>query len=276
MAGATIVKFQQAIHDLKESWYFRFWAVIWLVGVIVTFASFVVLVAQDRQVAETWYEFSPTMNFPNFHFRVDRASARTFYSMSCTQPDGSAVQFVPCADPTMDGDTTRCRAIQPTVPATAMRHDRLMRSLNCQFITNGTGPEGDIMAFEVEGQYTFAETDGAGDTATWFGPNNNTWLDMKKKVVQLKGFNLEVWDVVPIYHSTYWTQQAYNVTIMIGEFVTLHIQPKELYSGWLVYGAIGGTGFFMVIIQTILMALLGICLSNNSVFLSSGAPNAAS
>jgi len=274
MAGETIEKFKQAIHDLKESWYFRFWAVLWLVGVIVTFASFIVLVSADRKVAVNWFEFSPPMNFPNFHFRVDGGSQRFFLTMNCIQPDGTPIQWVPCADP--NTDTTRCRAIHPTVAATMSRDNRMARSLNCQFTTNGTGPEGDIMAFEVEGPMTFAETDGAGDVATWFGPNSNTWLDMKRREITVKNFDLTLWDVVPIYHSTIWNPQNYNATVMIGEFLVQYINIREMYSGWLVYGAIGGTGFFMVIIQTILMALLGICLSNTSVFLNSSGPNAAS
>jgi len=58
---------------------------------------------------------------------------------------------------------------------------------------------------------------------------------------------------------------------MIGEFLVMNIQPKEMYSGFLVFGAIGGISFSMLIISSIIMIILGFFLSNNSTFLNSAA-----
>jgi len=269
MTGETIEKVKQIVNDLKSSWYFRIWSVLWIVVILVTFSCLVIIIKKDRRVNETWIEFSRQMPFPNFHFRVDRASSQTFYSMDC-EFDGTPLQWQQCADP-QDSNTDSCRAIHPISPAVANHRDRLTRSINCNFLTNGTGPEGDIMAFELEGEHIFSQTDGAGDTATWFAPNSMTWLIMKKKLFQFnKDTEIQIWDTTPIYHSTIFHANNFNVTVMIGQFIVEHIQPYEMYSGWLVFGAIGGVGFFMAIIQTAVMIIFGLVLSNNSTFLKGG------
>jgi len=269
MAGQTLEQVKQVFHDVKTSWYFRFWALLWIVGVIVTLVSFGVMVGTDRRVNENWFEFQHQIDFPNFHFRVDFASQRYFTGMSCNDSNGP-ISFYPCDNAQRDGDITRCRAIHPTTPAVASFRDHGQRQISCFFTTNGTGPEGDIMAYELEGHDVFSETDGGGDTATWFGPNSMLWLTMKKRVFEWKNIKISAWDTVPIYHSTLHVPQQYNVTVMIGEFLVQYIQPREMFSGWVVYGAIGGTAFFMVMIQTIVMIALGICFANTSTFLSEG------
>lgn len=271
MAGETLEKLKQIGHDIKNSWYFRFWGLLWVVGVVITFAAFVVVVATDRHVNETWMEFSPTMTFPNFHFRVDRMSTQTFVNNIQCMFNGQMLAPQQCDRPE-DSSMTQCQAIHPTQPAQMQRGDRFQRSINCTFQIQGTGPEGNIMAFELEGRNIFSQTDGGGDTSTWFGPNSMLWLVMKKKIFTWKSFEVDVWDTVPIYHSTIFTQQNYTVNVMIGEFLVMHITPKEMYSGWVVFGAIGGTGFFMTILCAIVMIFLGICFTNNSTFLN---PNAA-
>jgi len=275
MAGQTLEQVKQIVHDVKSSWYFRFWGILWIVGAIITLVSFSVMVATDRQVNESWFEFQHEITIPNFHYRVDFAAVeRTFTSMACNDSNGP-IPYYPCEDTQRDGDITKCRAIHPTAPATADFRNHHARAINCQFTTNGTGPEGDIMAFELEGQYIFSETDGAADTATWFGPNGMLWLNMKKRIFEWKNIEVQVWDTVPIYHSTIWNPQNYNVSVVIGEFLVMYIKPKEMFSGWIVYGAIGGTAFFMLIIQTIVMIFLGICFANTSTFLTGGQAHGA-
>jgi len=271
MAGETLDKLKQIGHDIKNSWYFRFWGILWAIGVIVTFAAFVAVIATDRRVNETWMDFSTTMTIPNFHFRVDHLSSQTFIGNINCNFNGIPLYPQQCNRPE-DSDMTKCQAIHPTQPAVMIRGDRTQRTVNCTFLTNGTGPEGDIMAFELEGDHIFSQTDGMGDTATWFGPNSMTWLIMKKRVFQWKSFEVDVWDTVPIYHSTIFQQNNFSAAVMIGEFLVMHINPREMYSGWVVFGAVGGTGFFMTILASIIMIIVGIFLNNNSTFLN---PNAA-
>jgi len=271
--GETIEKLKQIGFDIKNSWYFRAWGVLWVVGALITIIALSLLIHSDRKVNETWFSFSQTMAIPNFHFRVDRSSSQNFVNMNC-EFNGQPLQWVQCERPE-DANTDMCRAIHPTQPAVAIHGDRLQRTINCQFMTNGTtGPDGDIMAFELEGapgDFIFQQTDGAGDTATWFFPNSMLWLIMKKRTFEFnKDITVQIWDTTPIYHSTIFQPNNFNVSVMIGEFLVMNIQPKEMYSGFLVFGAIGGVSFSMLIISTIVMIILGFFLSNNSTFLNSG------
>jgi hypothetical protein len=69
----------------------------------------------------------------------------------------------------------------------------------------------------------------------------------------------------------------FYIVIGMGSFDVRYIREVDTFNGWQSVGAIGGFVFFLVLLHSVFMFLVGFCLENNSKFLGhSGAENAGS
>jgi len=79
---------------------------------------------------------------------------------------------------------------------------------------------------------------------------------------------IPVWEKSQIYHSTVSTPGYYSVRTSISSFRVNHYEQTDSYNGWMAVGGIGGFAFWMVILHTIVIAVVGFVFSNESKFLN--------
>jgi hypothetical protein len=107
----------------------------------------------------------------------------------------------------------------------------------------------------------------------WIAPNNNAWVLLTKRFwVEPSGNTIEEWERDLLYHSTQSSPGNYTVLLVIDDFTVATVLSREnYYTGFMAVGDIGGTAFFLVLVHTIAMMLVGCVIPNDSVFLNGSA-----
>jgi len=280
MAGETIEKAKQIVHDIGNSWYFRVWALFWVVSAVIMFASLIVLSreatqAQREQDIAVWFQNASSIQYPRFHFRLDHRGNETFQVDQCS-----------CFFGTNQLSLATCQSHGGFQPAqnqciawnsdsfTALNDNSIMDEdsrIYCEILTSGSGMHGnEMMTFELEGEHTFGI--GALLSSVFLAPCDNTWIMLQKSVLQSSSSSqqIELWETDLLYHSTLNQTDFYNVTVIMGSYWVRNFNPRDSYNGWMTIGDIGGVGYFMVIIHTLVMIVVGLFLSNTSTFLGGG------
>jgi len=271
----TFFRIRQIIHDLRHSWYFRFWGFLWLACAIIVFAILIVLGSSASQTLKQkdvriWAQNASTINYPTFHFRVGGNESEIFTSVSCQQ-QGVPLITKNCAP--WNGffpSFNTCRALnsetfQAVQNATSFG-EYFKNSIRCNIST--TGNSGNLLlAFEIEDNNT--QLVGPNSYASiWIAPNAHSWIELIQSVfTQSNGQSITQWDRNLIYHSTYSVVGQYNVSVDIGSFFVVHIDQTDIYNGMMAMGDVGGFAFFMFILHAFLMIIIGICFPNTSDFL---------
>jgi len=278
MAGYTITRIQQIVDDLKTSWYFRVYSLAWLILALVVFSSMIILSRQSEKAHQEndivmWVKNESQIQFPRFHLRLDHRSNEVFaYNPTCVF--GSQVL-----------DVAECQSFmgfQPPMNQCVAFNSDSFTALNdwtrgdnriyCEAESQGVGPNGNqMMAFEFEGQNHFHAGGGAFQS-TWFAPNDMTWILLGKNVLKesKNKDSITLWDTNLVYHSTNVAPNFYNVTVIMQNFYVRYFEPRDAYNGWMAVGNIGGVGFFMAVLHTLTMIIVGLVLANSSTFLSNG------
>jgi len=263
------------VDDIQHSWYFRIWAFLWLFCVVFSFAVLILLgrLSTEATLEPTfhfWSENASTINYPRFHFR----SQEDLFigGISCSWNKQPLVPL-PCL-PRPNGEThdfTKCQAIDATnIVAENKRGDFRERFITCTFATNYTIDPNYLIAFEFEG-HNIASYGINSFASVWFGPNNNTWILLNKAIVTYRNqMPLEEWDRELVYHSTVWHRGYYVVSIIINRFLVIHAEQDQRYDGWSALGEIGGFAFFLLMLHSFMMILVGICFTNNAKTLNGG------
>jgi len=275
MAGYTIERVKQIAHDFGSSWYFRIWALFWLVAVLVAFSAMIILSKQAEQSKvdkdiEVWIENASQIQFPRYHFRLDHRGVEVFSNVQCVfgteiLANHACESFHGYMPP-----QNQCMAVWADSLTAYNDWNRETTRIQCTIETLGAGPQGNlIMAFDLEGQHVFGFSGGAFES-TWFAPNDNAWIMLEKNLLQVSKNEpqIQLWSKSLLYHSTESNPNFYNVTVIVGSFFVNHWDPRVVYNGWMTVGNIGGVAFFMVCVQTVAMIIFGIFLSNNSTFLN--------
>jgi len=125
-----------------------------------------------------------------------------------------------------------------------------------------------LVAFRLEGDNI---ANYAGDFFDFidFGPNDDTWIQLSKNIVQFKGqYAQEEWRKDLTYHSTLSVPGQYHVDIVLHSFIVHHAEQANRYNGWMALGGSGGFIYFMVVIHIMVMMGGGILLNNESKFLA--------
>lgn len=273
MAGYTIEKAKQIAQDLSSSWYFRFWALFWLISALVSFSALIILseqakTAQNQEDIQTWFENASSINFPRFHFRMDHHSNEVFSNMQCTF-QGAILQNQPCSNWfNFTPPQNQCQAIWADGLSSPNDWAKQDNRIFCSILTFGAGTDGNLeMAFELEGRGVFSMT-GEAFSSVWFAPNNNAWIMLEKSILTDKRHTgIQLWQNTLLYHSTLFQPNFYNVTVIMGSHFVRHFEPKDNYNGWMTVADIGGVGFFMVVIHGLAMIIFGLFFTNNSSFL---------
>jgi hypothetical protein len=265
------------VDDIKTSWYFRVWAVLWFVCAVVVFAALIILGGRSAEAAREddfrfWIENATSIAFPQFHFRLeDDNEAIDVSTIRCRHTE-LPVNFGPCNSGL---PMTLCFTVLASsiVAQNVWNHPRGDRIVHCSF--NATVPPNDnlMVAWEAENPQA---TRGFGFDTQLVAPNNNAWITLVKEVFRpvrarrnydngTDGFIN--WGAHVVYHSTVSVPGHYSITTAIESFRVAHIEQSDTYDGWMAMGDIGGFAFFLLILHSIVVFVVGIFLSNESKFL---------
>eukprot|EP01114_Cavostelium_apophysatum_P017802 TRINITY_DN536_c0_g1_i1.p1 TRINITY_DN536_c0_g1~~TRINITY_DN536_c0_g1_i1.p1 ORF type:complete len:314 (+),score=37.55 TRINITY_DN536_c0_g1_i1:61-942(+) len=273
MAGETAENLKRIVSDLKSNWYFRVWALIWVTCAIVAFVGLIVLGNDSRKAKQhkdlkIWMENATQIQYPRFHFRTEGDEIITY--VNCTV-DGQVIPIDDCQEwHGVEVDTLHCRAVRADQYSMVQNNwvpaDMLGISCNVQTIGNNT-QEGNLIAWEIEGKNMFV----GGDPyeTQWIAPTNGSWIQLIKGETETKDHgNITTWERNLIYHTNVHTKGYYHVRVVIESWLIRHFSFVVTYNGWQAVGGIGGIAFFLVLIHTAFMAVIGFCFGNDSSFLN--------
>jgi len=271
--------------DFKTSWYFRIWAALWFVFALVAFIALIELGARSNESGKekdwnTWIENATQLTFPRFHFRFENFGTRgeEITDTFCTHL-GLSVHTMNCEG---HQNRSKCFAVASdgiTVTNTwsaPFGSERIECSFNVtKLVTNNTRPANTLIGWSLEGRHsTFANP--FTDTL-WLEPRDRPGVavQLRKRIISpLRGAlyeagsdGFEVWEKSYVYHSTASTGGEYYVSTSLAGFRVEHLEQTNSYNGWMAVGGIGGFAFFMVVLHTIVMILVGFALPNESKFL---------
>jgi len=269
MAHPIVEKLKAVISDLLSSWYFRLWllfaTVCFVIGITAFFEISVSSTEYDlEQNVHIWTEKPSSMNFPPFHFRLLQSEPITFVTNSsainCVHA-GQTVPWTSCAD---NIPQEKCRAVGVGQLVSAKNGNFRDEAIFCDMMTTTADyRQFDVlMAFQIVGE---------GFETAWFGPNNHTWITLEKFVYHDTKNNrkFDGWNKQLTYHSTAWTQGRYRVAIMIGNFVVVNMALDNTNIHEMVAVAdIGGFAYFMIIMHTLAMTVIGLFFVNDSKYLN--------
>jgi len=280
--GYTLDQIKAILHDIKSSWYFRIWATVWIGFSIVAFACFLVLVgislrAGQEDDVRVWFVEAPSITYPRFHFRC--SSMENIESVVCSQ-NNLTVTTTYCQE--VNGvlpDILHCVAVNANNFQVVNEHDDFERHhqrIECVVTTNGSMDGNTLIAWEIEGNNVgvFGDNLYAG---IWIAPNDRAWVLLEQGILeQTNQQSPQVsWRRELLYHSTVSNIGTYNVATMIPSFHVLHLIASDSYDGWNALGDIGGFAFFMMMMHSFVLILVGLCFVNNSEWLHHKANPAA-
>jgi len=272
--GQTTQTAGKIVQDVTNSWYFRVYGALWVVCAIVVFAALIVLTQRSNTAAQEddvrfWFETANQIYFPRFHFRFD--GNETVLQSYCWQ-SGVTVQTTPCQP--WHGHVfpdNQCFAVAAdSLYATNTQNDpNENERVYCNFTTSGNDSGNTLVAWEVEGDT--ARIGLNSHFSTWIAPNNAAWVMLGKNIITTPSGDMTGWSKSLIYHSTLAVPGFYSVATIIGSFQVGHIIPSDTYNGWMSIGQIGGFAFFLVILHSIVMIIIGIFMTNDSKLLNESA-----
>lgn len=278
--GQLFYNIRVIVDDLKHSWYFRIWSVLWAICALFVFIALIVL-AQRSDVAgrekdfHYWVQNATEIPFPRFHFRLSRAqsSGVEIIAKNCSHeklhiPLGECAPWKGKTEP-----ITKCFSV-PTDGIVAVNDWNEPRGdvrVDCHITTTADlSTPGPLIAWELDGDLEASAHYGQHHQTTWIAPNDHTWLILEKGVVKYQGENRKTeWGRNLVYHSTVSSSNTYHIQTIIGSFRVLHVEQQDSYNGWMALGGIGGFAYFLLILHTIIMMAVGVIFTNDSKFLTS-------
>jgi len=275
------------LHDLKTSWYFRIWSVLWLVCFIVWLAAWAEVTKRpggfNGGLFRTSIQPATTIFFPNYHFRFVLAATEVVAPKNnrCTINNGTVVVQTETSMITVNGVnemviTVSGGQVAACSVASAACDNRLTCSID---ITNGVPSVDRQVAFELVGN------EGSwGDTSyssVWISPNDNAWVMLTKSTFSGQGLSQNSdWDQALVYHAAgSVSQYHWNITAVINTFNIWHYsadKPLSGRQGFEVLGHMGGVTVFLYMLHATVMFLLGFCMVNESTFLHGEAKTGSS
>jgi len=282
--------------DIKHSWYFRVWALLWLTLVIM---SFVVLVrlsrwsvhaGKDRQML-FWIENATQVEFPKFRISLPddmRNKSETIIPTSIKCEHGR--RNVPtgyCKG--REAANHHCFSVNTDgMFANQGKTEFAEQRIRCNFETTGWDNwTNTLVAWELEEDHAIGRN---AHAAIWFEPRQSpgVQVNLRKAYWSYDRDELDfgkddqehpVWERTLVYHTTVENKGRYDFSTFIETFMVEHMDMVDMYNGWIALGEVGGFAFFMVVLHVMVMLLVGFIFDNNSKFLStsqgSGPENAS-
>jgi len=273
-----MAKVQQIIEDLKQSWYFRFYALLWLIFLIVGFVALGILANRSAQTTmqkdgKIWWTENKSMTFPRFHFHTGIAFTgnEIITNISCMYQN-TPVQIGLCKP--FNGQVPSlfvCAAVYGdyiTITNNNQSNDPRGFGIDCNISTTGSINEvGQMIAFGLEGSNNLIGMEDP-HVAVWIAPTSLAVIELDREIVTVNGITGTYWDRSLFYLSDVTTGPGnYQIFILLDGFGALNYGVQNMYNGWRSTADVGGFAYFLLMLHTALMILLGFFFTNNSSFL---------
>jgi len=263
------------LDDLKTSWYFRIWVLLWIVCAVISFAALIVLSqsSNQNQLKPGWRIFiqeERILSFPDFYFSLlpFENTTLSMNNMQCyygNRTPHQAVTLNSC-NGTMMTDcfvaqtssftSTITQGSQPTFPFWSGSAVMCDVQLNVQ---NVTGDDTVITVGVYNNQRIYPQ---------YIQPNTVAEIRIEEEVFTPKsGGSMTHYRLETEYHSNVNNYATFTVFFRFRHHRVIHFEETNLFNGWMGVGDIGGFVFFLYLLHTIAMALIGICVPNTSRFL---------
>jgi len=262
--------------DFKTSWYFRLWGGLWTICAIMAFVALIVLAAKanDARMHKDFNFFisqQSSIDFPAIRLRLSRRSEanETFTGVPRCVHAGAFVQGTQTCTGDHAPNTCYVLATDGFSAVYSQDPDQTFQQSNivCNFSTTSTTGQNTMVAFEIE------DNDPLGRGSLHIPPGFNIWVNIRQVNYIVNGVysttfrrELQNHGAVPLPNS------MFAVTFHIKDFFVDTYEQKDNYNGWQAVGSIGGFAFFLVLLHTVVMMIVGIFLDNNSSFLNGEAP----
>jgi len=272
MVGNTLHQIGRILHDIKSSWYFRIWGILWLACAVIVAAILIVLTKTSaaefiQKDVQVWVENATAIQFPRFELRGGYGVPENeqIISLNCTHNQ------VPVATSACPNEvSTFCQTVYADSFFTSQVTSSLVfgdERILCYMTTTGNSSVlGNLMAFQIEGSNQ-QSVGPSSYTSIWIAPNQNAWVMLEKSIWNSASQNITDWDRSLLYHSTVSVPGQYYIEVIIGSYNVWHIDQTDVYNGVMAMGDIGGFAFFLLVIHSIIMLFVGLCFLNNSTFL---------
>jgi len=273
------------LHDLASSHYFRIWAVLWFICMIMWFVGLGIMAEKSNKNANypwmnTYMVLENSMPLPPFYFMLGEPTAIN-PGATCFWGGNNAVvmnaQLCSCPGPGCNMPMNQCFQINP--PA-AVQSTVMPAGLDDGIYSNGGNSSWIQCSFTAASTNNFAlmrfdlpnaNRDGVNSYASvWFGPNSNTWILLTESSVN----DVAYWERDMFYHGD-WTPNAtgtltYNVRVLLDTNLIKKSFTWNFYTGWQCVSDLGGLAFMLVIFHRMAMFAVGFLLENDSRFLGGG------
>lgn len=269
--GETRNKAFLFLDDLKQSWYFRAWFGLWVVCFIAWIVALGVTSHRAGQGTSEkdwrlWVENVTSMNWPTFSFHTswDDEPTLSFVpnSLKCTQESTSASSHNLLLQPKLCSQETqmdKCFSISTDVKAKPDKYG--ITYILCSFDTIGLlNGENTLIGFQI--QESFGQP-------VWIAPTQDAWVLLSKAIFKPEGSaQIPFWSSKLVYHSSVDANQtSYKVAVIIDTFLVFHYDEYDFYTGLMNAADLGGFAYFLFLLMTVVMILVGIILDNDSSFL---------
>jgi len=263
--GETTIQIREIIKDLRASWYFRVWAALWVFCAVFSFAVLILdgkhaTANKEHPPLEIRIENASEIRFPKFHFLAyDNVKIE---SLSCLR-NSVRVNITSC-DPKY-GPFDICRQVEGE-SFIAYNNKSLPEGNVMIFCELDTVGNQSMIAFDIVGSGSFGPN---SFTSIWLHPTMDAMILLEKReIIMDEGAPKHTqWSRDLVYRSDMFTNGVYRMNIVIGSFKIEHIKPKVIYNGWMAVGDVGGFAFFLLILHTAVMLVVGVFFENHSHFL---------
>jgi len=267
MKGDFSVQMSRLRDDFRHSWYFRIWFALWFICLIMGLVALGIFAdtsieSGKQEYIQKWEEEVNEIGFPDFHIRFS-LNSQTVVSSNCSINSGTPV-------PTSLGiciyNDTCLHVLTESnqIKACAQSSNACDNRLVCNLTLAGNPQDNQLVAWELDDDSE--GTVGPNSySSVWIGNNNNAWVMLTKEY----DGDEEDWDRVLLYHSAKAVDNQWIITTLINSFDIVHEEEEEsAYGGWVAVADIGGFYFFLYLLHSLVMILVGFCLEKNSTFLN--------
>ncbi|PRP83582.1 hypothetical protein PROFUN_09131 [Planoprotostelium fungivorum] len=260
------------VDDLKSSWYFRVYALLWLVCAITGFVGLIHFGKEATRLSNEHSQRSylvktDSQTFPNIGFLIPNNGPNgqeyQILSLDCTGPtvDGVNATTQPklitksCSDTIFFKEQKRCLYVQT---------DKVIKSvdeaLRCVATFNNT-VAGEHVEIIMSNDVNLARNPqylvGTTQDITLSKIYKDDEFFFRRTANERNGAS-----DVTLFHATFRFADLYEHH---------QVTDDDAYTRWQSAADIGGFGFFLYILHSIVMFFVSLFLENNSVFLNGGA-----
>jgi len=280
MAVDSCSRIKFIIQDLKTSWYFRFWLLLWVVCAIMTFVVLIEYSSWQTEDSKTDYQRISLKNekslaYPKFHLH-------SLYGLIVSVQCAHAGNLIPTGMCFNYTNTSQCISINgPSIKVSfgqAENYHMEDIAINCTMVTNITGVIGpqknDQVFWGLEGPFPGGNKHTPPPvpfTPILIQPKTQAWV----MINQMNVDNQAVWNRQLIYRDYNVTDPEngtaeYQIWTVMDSFNVMSIEksPLPTRGGWYTVSNVGGFAFFTYILHSIMMFFLGFLFTNNSLFLN--------